>query len=473
MDQMHPSQRPSLPFALESPSLNLNFSATPWLPTPSPTLRLPTPTLEALAGTDWSSFHNLSSANPVSNSGANNPNNISYLTTPTRQSSAPQGTSNAIDNSTHPSQQSLPLPYPPLPTAGFSAGLSPKFFPDMMSPGVSGGLAGTLPQQPSLRSTQSLSELFLSPEYPASTSPAPALSVAPTSNTNASIAASTSEYSHQTTQQLTQPQDRSQHLRLPDYAAPAARPSEQAHANPQMHYQPNGHASLVRQPALHPLPDEERKLDDLAESKNRKKARAAPRRVAPSANIDSVTDRETSSGKSLGRPFGNSETISGRSAVEAAASAARLKADRFAEERKQKRVADGSYGGTGSKRSRDDSSGEECNISAPLSDADAALSPSELKKKRYQRRLELNRQSAAVSRVRRREYVKELEEKLVDVEKEKFKLESQVASMGSENDRLRQVMRDLQAQLGNTNASLRSGTRAPRVPRSSVSGRRI
>lgn len=52
----------------------------------------------------------------------------------------------------------------------------------------------------------------------------------------------------------------------------------------------------------------------------------------------------------------------------------------------------------------------------------------------YQRRLDMNRKSAAVSRVRRRAYVKELEERLAVVEAEKFQLEGKLEIMISQNE---------------------------------------
>lgn len=92
----------------------------------------------------------------------------------------------------------------------------------------------------------------------------------------------------------------------------------------------------------------------------------------------------------------------------------------------------------------------------PVTEEEKKLSPTEIKKKRYSRRLELNRQSAAVSRVRRRAYVEELEDKLVSVEREKLKLEGQVSVMQDENTKLREQMRQLREQLSGPGA-----TRAP------------
>jgi bZIP transcription factor len=59
------------------------------------------------------------------------------------------------------------------------------------------------------------------------------------------------------------------------------------------------------------------------------------------------------------------------------------------------------------------------------------------KSSRYKRRLALNRESAAVSRIRRRAYIKELEDRLARVEKEKHELIGQVRIMLTQNDEMR------------------------------------
>lgn len=58
------------------------------------------------------------------------------------------------------------------------------------------------------------------------------------------------------------------------------------------------------------------------------------------------------------------------------------------------------------------------------------------KSSRYKRRLALNRESAAVSRIRRRAYIKELEDRLAQVEKEKHELIGQVQIMLSQNEKM-------------------------------------
>lgn len=62
------------------------------------------------------------------------------------------------------------------------------------------------------------------------------------------------------------------------------------------------------------------------------------------------------------------------------------------------------------------------------------------KQERYKRRLDMNRESAAVSRVRRRAYVKELEERLAAVEAEKLQLEGKLDIMLSQNEDLKKQL---------------------------------
>lgn len=77
-------------------------------------------------------------------------------------------------------------------------------------------------------------------------------------------------------------------------------------------------------------------------------------------------------------------------------------------------------------------------------DEDSKLSPEDLRKKRYLRRLALNRESAAVSRVRRREYVKLLEEQLVNAEKERVRLASELSVMQQQHSELRKHLEHLE-----------------------------
>lgn len=65
------------------------------------------------------------------------------------------------------------------------------------------------------------------------------------------------------------------------------------------------------------------------------------------------------------------------------------------------------------------------------------------KQERYKRRLDMNRESAAVSRVRRRAYVKELEERLAAVEAEKLQLEGKLEIMQSQNDGFKKQLEHL------------------------------
>lgn len=115
------------------------------------------------------------------------------------------------------------------------------------------------------------------------------------------------------------------------------------------------------------------------------------------------------------------------SAVQEAQVKARMKAESFAKNRKRARSQDVT-------EEDKDRTGDE----------DSKLSPEELKKKRYKRRLALNRESAAVSRVRRREYVKLLEEQLVKAEKERVRLATELTDMEKRHADLREHLSRLE-----------------------------
>lgn len=117
-------------------------------------------------------------------------------------------------------------------------------------------------------------------------------------------------------------------------------------------------------------------------------------------------------------------------AVQEAQVGARIKAETFAKNRKRKRVEDL------------DSDDKSDKVQA---DEDSKLTPEQLRKKRYARRLALNRESAAVSRVRRREYVKLLEEQLVNAEKERVRLASELSDMQNRHAQLRENLAKLEA----------------------------
>lgn len=116
------------------------------------------------------------------------------------------------------------------------------------------------------------------------------------------------------------------------------------------------------------------------------------------------------------------------SAVQEAQVRARMKAETFAKNRKRKRHEEPV------EEEKNEKSNEE----------DSKLSPEQLRKKRYLRRLALNRESAAVSRVRRREYVKLLEEQLVNAEKERVRLAGELSEMQRQHTKLRQHLEQLE-----------------------------
>ena len=98
------------------------------------------------------------------------------------------------------------------------------------------------------------------------------------------------------------------------------------------------------------------------------------------------------------------------------------------------------------KRQRPDPEPNSSNEYAPrrVSPDDDGRDDSEAEKKeRYKRRLDMNRESAAVSRVRRRAYVKELEERLAGVEAEKLQLEGKLEIMMAQNESLKKQLENL------------------------------
>lgn len=123
-------------------------------------------------------------------------------------------------------------------------------------------------------------------------------------------------------------------------------------------------------------------------------------------------------------------------AVQAAQMQARLKAENFANARKKRRVE---------KPAEKPGLGEKLNTAE-----DAKLTPEERKRKRYERRLALNRESAAVSRVRRREYVKLLEEQLVSAEKERVRLADELKDMQQQHNKLRRHLQKLEGSVENS-----------------------
>lgn len=108
-----------------------------------------------------------------------------------------------------------------------------------------------------------------------------------------------------------------------------------------------------------------------------------------------------------------------------------MKAETFAKSRKRKRTEDVVVEEKAEKST----------------DEDSKLSPEQLKQKRYQRRLALNRESAAVSRVRRREYVKLLEEQLVSAERERVKLATELSNMQRQHSKLRNHLEKLEGKI--------------------------
>lgn len=118
-------------------------------------------------------------------------------------------------------------------------------------------------------------------------------------------------------------------------------------------------------------------------------------------------------------------------AVQEAQMQARKKAEVFANARKRKRVEQPS----------------QITRAPQVAPEDAKLTPEERKRKRYERRLALNRESAAVSRVRRREYVKLLEERLVSAEKERVRLATELEDMQQQHNKLQEHLQKLEGDI--------------------------
>lgn len=135
------------------------------------------------------------------------------------------------------------------------------------------------------------------------------------------------------------------------------------------------------------------------------------------------------------QPTGGHRSVLGSgiqsTAVQEAQIQARKKAEVFANARKRKRVEQP----------------VEPVCAEPVPTEDAKLTPEERKRKRYERRLALNRESAAVSRVRRREYVKLLEERLVGAEKERVRLATELEDMQRQHSKLREHLQKLEGDI--------------------------
>lgn len=308
-----------------------------------------------------------------------------------------------------------------------------------MSPGVSGGLGGLLPSQtPQTNANDDVEQPQAAPR-----------------SANASLA---------------------ELFMTPEYiAAPSVRPEQGAEKDEQPLLQPVSDAPpppvVDDLKGIPPVPEPAKKPRMPALTDDARAAAAAAAALAMGTGAPG--DEEIAhaapvrpSQLAMTLPTPDAAKLQANNAVEAAQRAAAAKADRFADQRRRQRAAAAAVAaasrpapqlrlddGLPGKRHREsislDDEHDGSGGGAVSSDPDAGpLGEEDIKKKRYQRRLELNRQSAAVSRVRRREYVKELEDKLVAVEKDKFKLQSQVDLMGDENIRLRAQMKALQTQLG-------------------------
>lgn len=465
--------------ALETPTVNITAAAA-WLPTlNTPSLKLPTPVLDGMGTNDWGSL-------PTQSAGAHG-------------SLSGSGAGGLLSSGG---------------PGGLGSGMSPRFMLESlrMSPGVSGSIAPNADAPKA--SNSSLAELFIVNEYSSGAVPAAA------ANSNSGAGAQGAPKSlpplpapggSSTSAGLDTPQSQQQqHAPLSQSLAalppkkPGASQLHSNHRHPEMHLRsPPGAAGRGMQHQVPPpcvlgTPS----LPHGAGSSQAASSRALPSQAALHANAPIKQEGEVhsrdvgyaptrnvafSGGMPAGARMGGMQNALPEhgygaqpvrsvgsepphriglgagacaaapnavhahptrrnalsNAIEEAKANAQDRADKFAAKRK---------------RSRQHVPDQEQPKESELLDEDKQLSPSELKKKRYSRRLELNRQSAAVSRVRRRAYVEELEGKLMYVEREKLSLEDQVAVMQTENHKLREQMRHLHEQLA-------GGRTFPQLPR--------
>ena len=125
------------------------------------------------------------------------------------------------------------------------------------------------------------------------------------------------------------------------------------------------------------------------------------------------------------------------SALERARERARRLANDFSKDRKRKKQAENDAAIASSKRAR---------MAAEVSGSEISLQ--QLSEQRYKRRLQLNRQSAAVSRVYRRQYTDELETELKSVEQQEKKATDEISTLRAENERLRLRLTELSGGAG-------------------------
>lgn len=390
-----------------------------------------------------------------------------------------------------------------------STGLTPRYSPPaggLISPGVSGEIAGAIdnPAQPS----SSLADLFTSPEYPFSsvktrspnpTPPPPKRppsqpsrpSLRPPQPPSASLQplqpppTSATQQQQQQHQQQQQPQSQQQRpqqhqqsqpqhhqqktpqpisMAYPASYAPSGPPhpptlvpvQQISHmSQPQQHapitpQQPIPYTTAQQQQMSQPLqpvppppqsyggysvipPSQHPQAPQPPPQPPRVEPMIAPLPPRTDAIPVSATESEKKDTASVMPTTGHRSVLGSgivSSAVQEAQVRARMKAETFAKNRKRKR--------------HDDVVEED---KTDKNEDDAKLSPDQLRKKRYKRRLALNRESAAVSRVRRREYVKLLEEHLVNAEKERVRLAGELNEMQRQHTKLRQHLQQLELQV--------------------------
>lgn len=378
---------------------------------------------------------------------------------------------------------------------GISSGLTPRFSPvfgSLMSPGVSGEIANV--QDNSIPST-SLVELFRCSEYPYTSSSPPSAPPVPSPpqlqplsqslplthlHSKPSPSASGGPTVLTASSPLSNPIHSTATLRPPTSTAAVQHPSLPALSHPAPAHSTTEappHLSLSTPsgpPASLPLhlpppthqqqqyasqqPQHDQRLSQSQQQHEQQQqssyggaasgpmygygttsssvgAAQPPARVSNDSSSATLDTPHGQSQRPVRLPHNGDRSVLGSgivsSAVQEAQLQARKKAESFASERKRK---------------RSDPVETAERVDRPTRD-DSGLTPDERKRKRYERRLALNRESAAVSRVRRREYVKLLEEQLVTAENERVRLATELSDMQRQHNKLREHLQKLEGSI--------------------------
>lgn len=466
--------------ALSTP-MTVALPTHPWTSTVSDVLptapgdKISTPTLEPLAVDIASEWNNPLSSTPTMHMGFGMPNvsltNISI----------------GMNMPLHSTSFAVPSPSTAF-GAGFSSGLTPRFSPGfgpLISPGVSGEIANV---PDAAAPTASLADLFRCSEYPFTSGPISAPPPPPQSNLLSHLSSSHQQQQQQPHSNSSQQSNGQQQTF--DAPTPGTNPvapvsssipisatlKENKSSTPlpptnttTEQYSVNMFSSQPRHD--HGQSEAEHIVNTRGQNSMQGQAPTSlpTSQIQASANAPSqpfigpvaYVNGTTSVGTlSTGTGAGNGDLVSSENiqdpsvplqnisghrsvlgsgiqstAVQEAQMQARKKAEVFANLRKRKRVEQ-----------------PEQQRSTAVPSEDSKLTPEERKRKRYERRLALNRESAAVSRVRRREYVKLLEERLVSAEKERVRLATELDDMQQQHNKLRERLLKLEGDIDRDSA---------------------